>query len=135
MPWSKPDPNDPARPDQRGYRRRRVTIPGPANFTNADADRLVRTTDFTTSVFVGTSAEKEETRQAYAYVTFGTWRLCVVGHIHVKNGTFTRAGNSFIPGWEGWSLTTPTNQCKVIAKLQDDGEFPEDDRYPVQGRS
>ncbi|WP_139142575.1 hypothetical protein [Humibacillus sp. DSM 29435] len=132
MPWSKPDPDDPPRKNQPNYERRRVSIPGPASFTNADARRLIEETNFATSFYVNTSAKKEETRQAYAYVTFEDWRLCVVGHIHVKEGKFTLPGKSFIPGWAGWSLKTPPGQCAVIDGLDDHGDFPEDDRYPTK---
>lgn len=132
MPWTKPDPTDPRPPNKPKYQRRRVPIPGPAGFTDADAQRLVEGANFAASVFAGLSEKEKETRQAYTYVEFDGWRLCVVGHIHVTwRGKLHKPGNSFIPGWQGWSLPTPLDQCKVIDALENGGTFPQDARYPT----
>ncbi len=103
----------------------------PANFTNTDAENAVRNANFSASVYVNISSAQQMTKQAYCFYEFGGFRICVVGHVHRdSNQQWTIAGNSFIPGWAGWDMTTPANQVTVIGGLQAGGAFPGDDRYP-----
>lgn len=104
----------------------------PAEFNDIEAMNLVSEADFANSVYVNTSAETRETRQAYLYVTFGGMRLCVVGHIHIDpdTGAFTGPGYCFIPGWKGWSMRPSAAQCTAIDAAPDTGVFPGDNRYP-----
>lgn len=103
----------------------------PDSFTNTDAANAVTNADFTQAVFVNTSEQKGETKQAYTYHGFDKYRICVVGHVHVDPyGKWTLAGNCFIPGWKWWDMTTPKAQVTAIGALPDGGAFPDDDRYP-----
>lgn len=103
----------------------------PEGFTNDDALEAVKNADFSQSTFVVTHNTKG-TRSAYTYYDFGGYRLCVVAHIHIKNGEFIAPGNSFICGWENWSITTPDDVCGIVVSLKDGGSFPGDERYPHQ---
>ncbi|WP_223670417.1 hypothetical protein [Kangiella shandongensis] len=103
----------------------------PEGFTDAAALGAVNDADFSQSIFVVTHNNKG-TRSAYTYYDFGGYRLCVVAHIHIKNGKFVAPGHSYICGWENWSMTTPDDVCRVIEGLHDEGTFPEDERYPHQ---
>jgi hypothetical protein len=102
----------------------------PAPFTNADATNAVNGADFANAVYVNTSAQAGQTRQAYTYVVVNGYRICVVGHIHVNPPGPPTAGNCFIPGWSNWQMNTPAAAVTAIAALPDSGTFPEDDRYP-----
>lgn len=110
----------------------KCTNGAPAGFTNLDAANCVNAANFANSVYVNTSATTRATRQAFTYVTFGAWTLCVVGHIHIDpaTGAFTGAGNCYIPGWEDWDMTTPAVQCAAIVATPDGGAFPGANRYP-----
>ncbi len=99
---------------------------GPSPF---DPSAALLKANFKESVFVNTSAQNGKTRQAYTYVEYGGYRICVVGHIHINGQTVT-PGNSFIPGWGNWEEKTPEAAVKIIANLKDGGTFPEDGRYP-----
>ncbi|PMS13058.1 hypothetical protein C0Z17_07225 [Trinickia caryophylli] len=103
----------------------------PPGFTNADAALAVTNADFSNAVFVQTSGTGV-TKKAYTYYEVNGFRICVVGDVHKNDvsGQWNIAGNSFIPGWTGWSLQTPAAQVAVIGPLQDGGAFPDDDRYP-----
>lgn len=102
----------------------------PEGFSDEEAAKALNSADFTNSVYVNTSAEEGLTRQAYAYYQFNGYRICVVGHIHIKEGEKPAPGNSFIPGWKNWYLATPLKVVKAIAALKDSGTFPGDGRYP-----
>ncbi len=103
----------------------------PNNFGATDAAAAVNSANFSDSVYVNTSAEEGQTRQAFTYVTVGSYRICVVGHIHPQeNGRAPVAGNAYIPGFKDWTMTTPANAVQVIDGLPDGGTFPGDDRYP-----
>ncbi len=102
----------------------------PEPFDKEDAKKAVESADFANSVFVNTSNTTQETRQAYTYLVTGGYRICIVGHIHVKNGKMTGPGKSFIPGWMDWDMDTPAQACQVIAALKDGGVFPGEARYP-----
>lgn len=103
----------------------------PPVFTNVDATNLVNGANFANAPYVNTSNTRA-TRQAFVEVAFGAWTVTVVGHIHVNpvTGAFTAAGNSYIPGWDGWSMATPAAACGVIFAMPDAGVFPGVTRYP-----
>ncbi|MBI4850907.1 MAG: hypothetical protein HY819_03675 [Acidobacteria bacterium] len=130
---------------------------GPAGFTNSTAAVVVGNADFSQSVYVNISETTEETKQAYTYVEHTDtnsqrWRLCVVGHVHIKvtgEGSEQKVeivlsevdgkptGNTFIPGWggeanTGWDMRTPELDAKEIAALACKGSFPGSARYPTK---
>jgi hypothetical protein len=103
-------------------------VPNP--FTNADAVNLVTNADFNQSVFVQTHLTGQ-TKSAFTYVQFGGMTLCVVGHIHLGPLGPVGPGNSYIPGWMGWSMVTPLAQVGVIGALAANaGVWPDGNRYP-----
>ncbi|KAF0250288.1 MAG: hypothetical protein FD167_310 [bacterium] len=108
---------------------------GPAGFTNSTAAVVVGNGDFSQSVYV--TEPTDVTKWAYTYVDYTDtnmqkWRLCVVGHAHMKDGKYETPGNSFIPGWEGWDTPTPVPDAKQIAGLPCAGSFPDNARYPAK---
>lgn len=94
-----------------------------------DPSAALSAADFSKSVYVNTSAKEGKTRQAYTYVNYGEYRICVVGHIHL-DGEKVIPGNSFIPGWDDWQQQTPKAAVVIIADLSDTGTFPGEGRYP-----
>ncbi|GLZ36471.1 hypothetical protein [Actinokineospora sp. NBRC 105648] len=102
----------------------------PASFTDQDAANVVNAADFRQAVFVEISKKDKKTKHAFTYVTYQGFRLCVNGHIHIDGNKITGPGNSYIPGWVGWDMTTPAAAVPVIGALPLGGTFPGDDRYP-----
>ena len=96
----------------------------PDGFTNTDATNAVNAANFAAAVYVNVSAKAGATKQAYTYVTAGTYRICVVGHVHKGGGmAWTVAGNCFIPGWDDWEMSTPAAHIPVIGGLVAGGGF------------
>lgn len=129
MGWSKPIK------DGTGKTIRRDSIEGPAGFNDSTAAVVVGNADFSDPEYVTQPTEK--TKWAYTFVEYTDidsqkWRLCVVGHAHMKNGKYVAPGNSFIPGWEAWTTPTPESDAKRIATFPNKGSFPDDARYPTK---
>lgn len=109
---------------------------GPVPFNPVAAVALA---NFANAVYVNTAAVPNSggdlTRYAYVYVTVNAgnvpWTVCVVGHAHFDAQLQQWvAGNTFIPGWDNWSVATSVAHLGVIAGLQDLGAFPGNNRYP-----
>ena len=110
--------------------------PGPEGFTDADASAMVAAANFASSIYVVTHANGK-TKSAFASVTYGlepqpVWQLTVNCHVHPDGSGGWVAGNCYIPGWQGWSMSTPPGDVGVIAGLPNGGAFPGDARYPHQ---
>jgi hypothetical protein len=104
-------------------------VPNP--FTNADATNIVTNANFAAATYVNISAHSATTKQAYTFVRFGGYDICLVGHVHMDAaGNWTIAGNCFIPGWQNWQMNLPNAHIAVIAGLATGGVFPGNDRYP-----
>ncbi len=103
----------------------------PAGFDNAQAATAVNAANYGASVYVNVSQQEQNTKQAYTYYTFGGFRLCVVAHVHRgPTEQFDQPGNCFIPGWAGWSMSTPSAVVQAVGPLAPGGAFPGDNRYP-----
>ena len=107
----------------------------PAEFTNDDARAAVQNADFANAVFVNTS-NTGTTKKAFTYYETQGYRICVVGDVHRANeqSPWTIAGNSYIPGWDGWHMPTPPDQVAVIGPLADQGAFPGNNPDPPEAQ-
>ena len=104
----------------------------PAGFKFLDAAKAVTSADFAHPVFVQISEKEENTKKVFTYYNVKGYRICVVADIHKgrTSGRWDQPGNSYIPGWEKWSIKTPDSVVAVAGGLPESGVFPGDDRYP-----